>query len=421
MLDPDRIPLPSTGLTGFEVGISDDERALQDMLHRFAVDVMRPLGRELDKMTPEDVVDPSSPIFEFHRRSAELGIGPSMDADPKAMAKLDALVFEELGYGDPGLSTSLGAGAQPALMAQSMGDEELIGLTKDRVGCWVATQPSRGSDGLILYPGQRHPLATTGNKGDLTARLDGDEVVINGQSSAWVSNGPIAGVGLVEIAADYGDGFFDEDGHPYGIAVIVPFDRPGVSKGKPLHKIGKRALPQGEIFFDEVRVPKRFMMAGQKEYEHFHTVSWGRAGTAMANVAVGVARSALEQAVTYASERKQGGAYLADQQLTRYRLGKIGGDVEMIRAFARYSAAFTYTADIPHPYFTARVKAACTNIAFDVVNESLQLLGGYGLAQEYPLEKMLRDARAMMIEDGENVILHAHFGYLLTLIERQGR
>lgn len=417
--NPLRAPLPSIGITGFESGLNEEHRALQNMLHDLARNVIRPLGQKLDKMSPEEVIDPaSSPLFAFHKQAAELGLGLSTDEDPAARAKLDTLVFEELGYGDVGLAVSLGAGSQPALMAAASGNPELIGLTEGRIGCWVATQPSRGSDGLILYPQQWHPLAPTGNKGDLTARLDKDEIVINGQSSAWVSNGPIATVGLVEIAADYGEGFFDAEGQPHGIAVIVPFDRPGVSKGKPLHKLGKRALPQGEIYFDQVRVPKRFMLAGEQQYELFHAISWARAGTAMANIAVGLARAALETALAYSCERRQGGALLADHQLTQFRLGKSGGDLEMARAFARYGAAFTYTAEVPHPYFTARVKAACTDLCFQIANESLQLFGGYGLAQEYPLEKMLRDARAMLIEDGENNILTTHFGYLLTQIQR---
>lgn len=415
-----RVPFPSVGLTGFECGLTDDHRAVQELVHRFAVDVMRPLGRQLDKMTPEAVVAPGSPLYEMVGQAHALNLFeiPEMES-PAEAALMDAVVFEEMGFGDVGLAVVLGAGGHAGIMAKRSGNEELIGLTQGRIGCWAATQPSRGSDGLLLYPQERHLSASQGNKGGLTARMEGDEIVINGQTSAWVSNGPIAQVALIEIAADYGEGFFDHEGHPFGIGLIGPLDVPGVSKGKPLHKIGKRALPQGEIFFDNVRYPKRFMLADGAAYETFHALSWARAGCAMGNLAVGLARAALEEALPYVVEREQGGARLASHQLTQYRMGKLAGDVEMARAFARYGTQFSYTAEHPHPYFTARVKAASTDITFNVCNEAMQFFGGNGLTQEYPMEKMLRDARAMLIEDGENHILNMHFGFLMTEMAKQ--
>lgn len=410
-----RVPVPSVGISGFESMLTEEQRSIQAMLNRFAREVMQPLGRELDAMTPEQVVAAGSPLYEFLAQASALGLGeldPSMSA--AEVATMTGIMFEELGYGDVGLAVAFGVGGHPATMARRTGNAELIGLTEGKIGCWPATQPDRGSDGLVMYPEEWHAKAKTGNKGSLTARVVGDEIIINGQTSAWVSNGPIAQVGMLEIAADFGEGFFDAEGHPRGIAVIVPFDLPGVSKGKPLNKVGKRALPQGEIFFDSVRVPKRFMLAGDHGFDSFHSVSWAQAGTAMANLAVGLARSALENAVGYVHERKQGGALLVEHQLTQYRLGVMGGQVEMARAFARYGSAFSFTAERPHPYFTARVKASCTDIAFEVANASLQLFGGYGLSKEYPAEKLMRDARSMLIEDGENTILNVHFGHLLS-------
>lgn len=337
---------------------------------------------------------------------------------PEQAARMDAIMVEELAWGDAGLTVSLGAGGMPLLMARASGNQELIDLCEGKLGCWGATQPDRGSDGLILYPEERHP-GSIGNKGNLQATFAGDEIVFNGQTSAWVSNGAVAQVALMDIVADYGNGFYDEQGSTYGCNVIVPLDIKGVSRGKPLAKLGKRPLPQGEIYFDNVRVPRRFAIATQDDYELKHAYAWAQAGTAMSHIATGLARAAFEMALAYVHERKQGGALLATHQLTQHRLGGLGMKVEAIRAMARHVAHYTRCSPRPHPYFTAAGKAFCCSELMHVANESLQLFGGVGLTHEFPIEKLMRDARAMQIEDGENNILQMHYGHLLSRLHQQ--
>jgi alkylation response protein AidB-like acyl-CoA dehydrogenase len=283
-----------------------------------------------------------------------------------------------------------------------------------------ATEPEQGAEGLIFYPEEGHP-GSLANKGNLHATFTGDEIILNGQSSAWVSNGPVAQVALVDTVADYGEGFYDPHGNTFGCNIILPLDLKGVSRGKPLEKLGKRPLPQGEIFFDRVRVPKRFAIATRDDYEFKHASAWAHAGTAMSHVATGLARAAFELALAYVHERRQGGELLARLQLTRYRLGVIGARVEAIRAMARHVAHYTRCSPRAHPYFTASGKAFCCSTMMSVVDDSLQLFGGVGLTREFPMEKLLRDARAMQIEDGENNILFMHYGYLLSrLHESEG-
>ena len=300
------------------------------------------------------------------------------------------------------------------------GNRELIDLCAGKLGCWCATQPDRGSDGLILYPPERF-AGSKGNKGNLQATFKGDEIILNGQSSAWVSNGAVAQVALVDIVADYGDGFFDADGNTFGCNAIIPLDIKGVSRGKPLDKLGKRALPQGEIFFDDVRVPRRFAIATRDDYDYKHSQAWAHAGTAMNHLAAGHARAAFELALAYVNERRQGGALIADLQLTQFRLGGIGMKVEAIKAMARHVALYTKCSAQAHPYFTAAGKAFCSNEMMTVVRECIALFGGVGLTREYSIEKLLRDAQAMQIEDGENNVLQLHYGYLLNqLHHKQG-
>jgi acyl-CoA dehydrogenase len=418
-----RPALPYVEATGFEV-LSDEERAVQQATHKFAREVMRPAGIAIDKLSAEEAVAPGSPYWEFMRVAAESGIGLDsgpQDVPPEAMARLQAIVIEELGWADVGLTVSLAAAAFPNLKAQWAGNRELIELTEGQLGCWIATQPDRGSDGTMLYPAERHPRAPRGNKGNLTAKVRGGDIVINGQSSAWVSNGSVAQAGILSIAADYGNGFFDDEGHPYGMEVIVPFDLPGVSRGRPLEKLGQRALPQGEVFFDDVTVPVSYALSFGADYWLGHANTWSTAGVTMGQMMTGLARAALEHAVEYAGQRQQGGALLADHQMVQARLGAMARNVETIRAVARRATEYTALSPAKHPYYTGAAKVTCTDLAFQVADEALQLFGGYGLTREYPLEKLFRDARAARIEDGENHLLNMKFGFLTTLLQRGGR
>lgn len=418
-----RPALPHVELSGFEPALSDDERAVQQAMHRFAREVIRPAGTTLDKLSADDVVAPGSPFWEFISTAAAAGVDldPSdTDVPPEVLARLQAIACEEFGWGDAGLAVSLGVSGFPSLIAQRSGNQELIDLAAGKLGCWIGTQPDRGSDGLMLYPHERNAGAAQGNKGNLTARVSGGDIVINGQSSAWVSNGPVAQIALMTIAADYGDGFFDEDGHPRGVEVIVPLDLPGVSRGKPLEKLGKRALPQGEVYFDDVKVPIRYGLSLADDYWRGHASTWSSAGIAMGQIMTGLARAAFEHALDYCHQRRQGGAVLAEHQLVQYRLGTMARKVETMRAVSRRATDYSALSPQKHPYYTAGSKVTCTDLAFEVADEALQLFGGYGLTREYPMEKLFRDARAARIEDGENHLLNMKFGYLTSLLFQSG-
>jgi alkylation response protein AidB-like acyl-CoA dehydrogenase len=293
-------------------------------------------------------------------------------------------------------------------------------LCEGRIGCWMITQPDKGSDVQVFDMARDWAAGKPGNKGNVWGRIDGEEIVINGQCSAWVSNGSVAQVALGYISAEYDGSFFDADGRPHGMCVIVPLDLPGVSKGRPLDKIGQRALPQGEIYFDNVRVPKRFAVALEDEYYGSMASAWSFAGTHMGQLFTGVARAAFELALQYCHERKQGGQRLVDHQLTRHRLGDMLRCVELCRAVARRSLAYSRLSPLTHPYVTASAKVTVTQEAMKVVDEALQLFGGTGLSREYPIEKLYRDARAALIEDGENYVLTMRLGILAEQLYAEG-
>jgi acyl-CoA dehydrogenase len=417
-----QLELPSVSLSGFETPLAEEEQAIQQAVHQFAKQVLRPLGRELDRMSAEQVVARGSPYYTIFAEAAKLGLDPQLLAQmpPEMAVRVESMIGEETGWGDAGLAVSLVVTQFPLEMARAAGNQELVDLSTDRIGCWMITHPDKGSDVGAFDMKREWVPGQPGNRGSMLARVGRDEIVINGQCSAWVSNGAVAQVALAYLGADYGDGYFDADGRPHGVTVVVPLDLPGVSRGKPLEKIGQRALPQGEVFFDNVRIPKRFAIALQDEYYGNVASAWSYAGTHMSQIFTGVARAAFEMALQYCHERKQGGQRLIDHQLTRYRIGDMLRRVELCRAVARRSLAFARLSPSVHPWATASAKVTVTEEAERVVTEAFRLFGGNGTTREYPIEKLVRDVRAALIEDGENTMLTTRLGYLCQQLYEDG-
>lgn len=389
--------------TGLEVGLSEEDRAIQQTAHRFAEEVLRPVGRELDRMPdPADVIAEGSPLWHTFRRYRELGLDdiaqdPSME--PAARARLGCIVNEELSWGDVGLTISLGLGQLHPPFVMMSGDAELIerftSAEDPKIGCWALTEPDHGSDTVgkpDLY------LSDPARRPNCIARADGSDFVISGQKAAWVSNGSIADIVVLFCAFDGGG---DQLG---GSVFVVPLDLPGVSRPRPLDKLGQRSLNQGEIFFDEVRIPSSHRVVTPDIYEMALEGMLAYANAAMSQLFVGVARAGYDLALGYSKQRVQGGKPIFEHQSVRGRLFKMFQQVEAARALARRVADYNAAA-APALQYSIAAKVFCTQTAFDVANTALQVFGGNGLSREYPIEKILRDARASMIEDGCNEVL----------------
>ena len=417
------VTLPAIALSGFETPLSEEEQAIQGTVHRFAKDVLRPLGQELDKMTAEQVIAPGSPYYTVFAEAAKLGLDSSLlqQLPPEMAIRVESMIHEEMGWGDVGLGISLAVATFPSEMAKAADKQELVDLCTGKIGCWMITQPDKGSDVQIFDMQKEWAVkGGQGNKGNVWGKVGADEIVINGQCSAWVSNGAVAQVALAYIGADYGDGFFEADGRPNGLVVIIPLDLPGVSKGRPLDKIGQRPLPQGEIFFDNVKIPKRFAIALRDEYYGNFASTWSFAGCLMGQVMTGLSRAAFEMALQYCHERRQGGQLLIEHQLTRYRIGDMLRRVELCRAVARRTLAYSRLSPAGHPYVTASGKVTVTDEAMRIATDALQLFGAAGTSREYPIEKLFRDARAAQIEDGENYVLTMRLGILAQQLFADG-
>jgi alkylation response protein AidB-like acyl-CoA dehydrogenase len=386
-----------------ETGLSDEARAIQDTAHKFAQEVLRPAGAALDRMAdPAQVIAPGSVLWEVFKKYRALQIGgltEASDLSPVENARVQALVNEELAWGDVGLAITTGLTQFHTLWVQQTGDPELIerfcGPASEAIGCWALTEPDHGSDTVTFTEDHFRDSALRAN---CVARRDGDDFVIRGQKAAWVSNGTIAHIAVLFCSLDESRGFQG------GGVFLVPLDLPGISRPRPLDKLGQRSLNQGEIVFDDVRIPSRYMAVGPDAYPIALEMMLAHANAAMGQLFVGVARAAYDLALAYAKERVQGGVPIFHHQSVKSRLFKMFMKVEAARALARRVGLYNVTSP-PLVQYSIASKVLSTNTAFEVASEALQIFGGNGLSREYPIEKLLRDARASMIEDGCNEVL----------------
>lgn len=388
-----------------EPGLTSESKELLTTVKKFAEEEMRPTGIELDRLSdPEDVIAKDSPFWNVHEKYRQLGIdGIQLDAtmDPQEKALLSARIYEILGWGDAGLAVSLGVANFQRFFAPMTGDPELIqkfaSPESTAIGCWAITEPDHGSDTLAF---SEDNFSNPEVKANCVARQDGDQWVINGQKSAWVSNGTIADVACLFCTIDGDTGFRGS-----GVA-IVPLDLPGVSRGKTLDKLGQRPLPQGEIFFDNVCIPAKWMAVGKDAYPFTIEMVLALANAFMGSTFSGLSRAAFDLALDYAKERIQGGVPIIKHQSVRSRLFNMFRKVEAATSLSRRVHLIgSVTGVTPPVQFSIASKTFCTQTAFEVASEALQIFGGNGLTREYPIEKILRDARASMIEDGCNEVL----------------
>jgi alkylation response protein AidB-like acyl-CoA dehydrogenase len=402
----DYIELPMSGLEG---PLTEMERTVQDTAHQFAKDVLRPAGLEMDAMGAEEAIAEGSILWDVLAQSKELGLTASTMAElaPSDAARLSMIAGEELAWGDVGLAAMILVDWFPPVFSTLAGREDLVPYCEQFRGCWGITEPDHGSD--MLDP-QGHVAADDGDYGrpNCVARIEGDQVVIDGQKSAWVSGSMTAELCVLYCHADV-DGTVGP-----GICVLVPLDAKGVSRGKPLDKLGVRALNQGELFFDNVEVSRDNLLAGPDTYNDLVHFTLTNANVSVANLALGVARAAYEHALAYAHERRAGGQTIIKHQNVQYRLFHMFRKVEASRALIRRAAEYNATAPVPALQGSIAAKVTATQTAFEVASDALQIFGANGLTREYPMEKLLRDARSFLIADGCNEVLALKGGATLV-------
>ncbi len=390
---------------------------LKTELHKFARDVMRPVARELDQMKPEEVSAPESPYFRVMKQMKQNGYHRILVAEefggelvgPEAYN----IFFEELGWGSMGLATALGVDLLPSAVMSLVGSPEVIDevlrpwmddTENNYRGCWSVMDPDRGSD-YITAMAAPDP-EELGTRGFCRAERDGDGWVINGVKSYWTSSAPCANWALTHPLVPPHENPLDLG------AAVIPLTLPGVTVAAGIDKLGTRDVPQGEIVFENVRIPGHYMLAAVPEMTTYMVkMILSCTSCAIASMSIGLARAAFEEALRYTHERIQGGRPIVEHQLTRHRLYLMSQKLETARYFTRavtknvYDEIFvkrTFLQSTPHALMA---QAYAKQSAFEIASEALQLFGGSGIMKETLVERLFRDARCVMIEDGTVEIL----------------
>ncbi|WP_042351083.1 acyl-CoA dehydrogenase [Bacillus massiliigorillae] len=261
----------------------------------------------------------------------------------------------------------------------------------EKIGAYGLTEPGSGSDagGMIT-----------------TAKLDGDEYVLNG-SKIFITNGGIADIYVVFALTD------PSSKQKGTSAFIVESTFPGFSVGKKEQKLGIRSSPTTEIIFEDCRVPKENLLGNEGDGFKIAmmTLDGGRNG--IAAQAVGIAQGALDAAVDYSKERVQFGKPIAAQQGIGFKLADMATSVEAARLLT-YQAAWLESEGLPYGKESAMSKLFAGDTAMKVTTEAVQVFGGYGYTKDYPVERYMRDAKITQIYEGTQEIQKLVISRMIT-------
>lgn len=373
--------------------LTDEQREIQELARRFTADRITPHAAEWD----ERHIFPRETI----KAAAELGFASiyvSEESGGINLGRLEAaLIMEAMAYGCPSTSAFISIHNMASWMidrfgAQAVKDKYLPSLvTMDRIASYCLTEPSSGSDAAALKT---------------RAVKDGDHYVVNG-TKQFISGGGENEVYVTMVRTG-------EDG-PKGIScLVIEKDMPGVSFGAQEKKLGWHSQPTAALVLEDVRVPAENLVGG--EGEGFRIAMMGLDGGRL-NIgacSLGGAQRCLDEAVAYTRDRQQFGRPVADFQNTQFMLADMATDLEAARALL-YVAAAKVTANAPDKTrFAAMAKRLATDSGSKIVNDALQLHGGYGYLQDYPIERFWRDLRVHSILEGTNQVMRMIIGRDLT-------
>lgn len=369
--------------------LTDDQREIQELARRFTADAITPHAAEWD----EKHIFPRETI----KAAAELGFASiyvSEESGGIGLGRLEsALIMEAMAYGCPSTSAFISIHNMASWMidrfgAQAVKDKYLPGLVAmDQMASYCLTEPGSGSDAAALKT---------------RAVRDGDHYVVTG-SKQFISGGGQNELYVTMVRTG-------EEG-PKGITcLVIEKDMPGVSFGANERKLGWHSQPTAQVMFDGVRVPVENVVGG--EGEGFRIAMMGLDGGRL-NIgacSLGGAQRCLDEAVRYTRERQQFGRPIADFQNTQFMLADMDTELQAARALL-YLAAAKVTAGAPDKTrFAAMAKRFATDTGSKVVNDALQLHGGYGYLMDYPIERFWRDLRVHSILEGTNQVMRMIVG-----------
>ncbi len=363
--------------------LTDELLEIQSRAREFAQAEILPIAAEYDRKAevPPGILDKAKAAgllnVTIPREYGGMGYG----------ALQNAIVAEELGAACVGISITLLVNALALTPIQMVGNEEqrekfLRPIAEGaKLAAFCLTERQAGSDASAIQT---------------TALPDGDQFVINGQK-CFITNG-----GLAEILVVFA--LTNPDRGARGVStIVVPANTPGIRVTKVEDKMGQRASNTAELTFENVRVPQANLLGkrGRGFAIALSTLDFGRSGVAA--LSVGLARTALEHATAYAKEREQFGAPIMVNQGVSFMLADMAIKVEAARLLT-WQAAWLADTGARATTESAMAKCFASDDTMDVATCAVQILGGYGYMRDYPVEKLMRDAKLLQIYEGTNQI-----------------
>lgn len=362
--------------------LTEDQMSIQNLVRDFCEHELRPVVKACDEQS-------RFPLEVYHKL-CDTGINGMFIPEELGGLGLDTkticIIREEISKVDPGFCIGLGSSGlafTPVRLAGTPEQQKFFAdyILSGRLAAYCLTEAAGGSDA-------GHPLTT--------AKKVGDEWVING-SKCFITNGPNASIYTVFAATDKSRG-------SSGVtAFLVERDRPGVSVGKHEDKMGIRSSETSDVIFEEVHVPADHLIGVENEGFKLAMATLNRTRPLGASSAVGIMQACLDHAVKYVKERVVFGRPISKFQGIQFMLA----DMEMKTLAARqmcWYAAELVDQGIVDPEVGASTKCFVSDLAQSVTTDAVQIMGGYGYSREYPVEKLMRDAKIWQIFEGTNQI-----------------
>ncbi|MBN1205770.1 MAG: acyl-CoA dehydrogenase family protein [Myxococcaceae bacterium] len=363
--------------------LSDSQRALQETARKFAREAIRPKAPHYDE-TAEFPRDLMSTAYEL----GFMNQGIPAEYGGSGLSHLEqVLVCEELAWGCAGVTTSIFANDLANLPILLFGTEEQKQrLLKPfgermRLSCFCLTEPSAGSD-----------VANLGS----TARRDGDHYILNG-SKCFISNGGYADQFTVFATVDKGRR------HKGITCFVVEGKPPGLTVGKHENKMGQRASNTVSLTFEDVRVPvaNRIGEEGQGFPIAMETLDHSRPVTA--SFSLGIARAALEHSLEYSAQRQTFGKPIREHQGLQFMLADMAMNVQAARLLT-WQSAWMLDNGQKNTLISSYAKCFAADMAMKVTTDAVQVYGGYGYMKDYPVEKLMRDAKLIQVYEGTSQV-----------------
>ena len=297
-----------------------------------------------------------------------------------------AALIEEMAIADAGFATTIsasGLGTKPVLIAGSEEQKKRVCdiIVEGGFGAFCLTEPGAGSDA---------------SAGKTTAVLDGDEYVLNGRK-CFITNGGVASFYCVTAMTDKSQG-------TRGISMfLVEKGTPGLSTGHEEDKMGIRTSNTCDVVFEDCRIPKENLLGEEGKGFKIAMQTLDQARTWMGCVSAGIAQRGINEAIAYGKERVQFGRPILKFQALQFKIADMAMKAEVARQMVAHSLTLM-DMGLPHSKESAIAKCYASDIAMEVASEAIQMFGGYGYSREYPVEKLLRDAKIFQIFEGSNEI-----------------